>query len=577
VSEYQKRERDKDSLLLPAIHYTYWNMANRFHYSRAWQRLQFRARSWINRRGGDTWKIASRILNPFLRDLQHTHGAQSWKQVHEAWRNVLNRTILYGGCSEYNEIEVFHEGGPMFNQLWKDIDSAKKRIWIDTYTLKNDYTGMKTIAKLTKAAKRGCEVVIITDAWGSMGLLKDQAFLQPLLDAGGHFYMYNLKHMKIWKIFIGSHPTRSPWLRNHRKLIIIDDVVAYCGGMNIADEYSGKNIILSKQLPSFKNGEINSTQTSTDYNGSDEELISDYAHLKNYPKMITEADAKEKKLPFRDTHARLTGPCVNYLSNAFMESLEEVAPGGKFDYSFPDLFAIAERKYLEKNRQKQEAINQSKESASTEYDAAELEETLNPLEMEEEQNLDIDRGTFIQVLTSHPRHARKHLDRALHNVISHATKTCYITTPYFLPTRRMRKAIINAKKRGCDVRILTTGVTTSDVPLMRLGSIPVYGKFLAHGIKLYEYNGRTLHAKTLTVDGICSSIGSYNFDRMSFSSNLEIGLIVLDPKTARNIEDKFKDDLAQSTELTYEQWRQRPLYIRIFGWLLYNAMRLIGP
>jgi cardiolipin synthase len=180
-------------------------------------------------------------------------------------------------------------------------------------------------------------------------------------------------------------------------------------------------------------------------------------------------------------------------------------------------------------------------------------------------------------LTSHPRKARKHLDRVLYNVIRHAQKTCYITTPYFLPTRKIRDAIIKAKDRGCDVRILTTGVLTADVPAFRLGSLNVYGKFLTKGIKIYEYQRRTLHSKTMVIDGICSSIGSYNFDRMSFASNLEIGIVFLDTTISAEMEATFHEELQHAHELTYEEWRQRPWYIRLAGWILYNMMRILGP
>jgi phosphatidylserine/phosphatidylglycerophosphate/cardiolipin synthase-like enzyme len=372
------------------------NNGSRYAYSRAWSRLQFRARSWINRRGGDTSKIAGRILKPFLRDLEKTHGPQSWEQVHESWRDVLNSTIRFGGCSEYNNAKVFHHGRQMFNDLWRDIDNAEKRIWIDTYTLTADYTGTKTIDKLTEAALRGCEVVVIVDAFGSSSLQPDS--IQRLIDAGGHFYIFNKKYLRLW-MFFNHHPTRTPWMRNHRKLIIIDDQIAYTGGMNIADEYSGMNILLSRQLTTFEAGESRDSSVTIE-NEPNYEMLNDYDDLKNYPKRITEVEAKEKRLPFRDTHARLTGPCVNYLSNAFMESLEEVSDFN-YAFDFPDLFAISERKYLEKAQKERQLLEEERNSDDKKsldvvhYPNEKLDQTLQPLEDDEENDKYIDRGVSI--------------------------------------------------------------------------------------------------------------------------------------------------------------------------------------
>src|SRR4051812_9927916 len=76
----------------------------------------------------------------------------------------------------------------------------------------------------------------------------------------------------------------------------------------------------------------------------------------------------------------------------------------------------------------------------------------------------------------------------------------------------------------------------SDVPVVRHASQHVYSLFLKNGVKIYEYYGRKLHAKTVTIDGIYSSIGSFNLDPWSHFYNLEMNLTVLDPDTAERLE-----------------------------------------
>jgi cardiolipin synthase len=125
--------------------------------------------------------------------------------------------------------------------------------------------------------------------------------------------------------------------------------------------------------------------------------------------------------------------------------------------------------------------------------------------------------TLVQVLRSNTRKNLTHIQKSMEESTNRAVSYCYFTTPYFLPYGSLKKAITNAAKRGVDVRILTAGL--SDVPLMRLASHHVYQSFLKHGVRIYEMHQKTLHAKIATIDGIYSSIGSYNLDHWSARRN----------------------------------------------------------
>jgi cardiolipin synthase len=144
-------------------------------------------------------------------------------------------------------------------------------------------------------------------------------------------------------------------------------------------------------------------------------------------------------------------------------------------------------------------------------------------------------------------------------LIQVATKKLTIQNPYFLPDPDARKALLDAVKRGVEVRIMIPSAEASDAPLVQHASHHHYGTLLKGGVKLFDYNRTLLHQKVLTVDGICSSIGSTNFDDRSFEINDEVSLVVYDKGIARELEEIFAKDLKDATEVHFEPWKKRPV------------------
>ncbi len=140
-----------------------------------------------------------------------------------------------------------------------------------------------------------------------------------------------------------------------------------------------------------------------------------------------------------------------------------------------------------------------------------------------------------------------------------ACKTIRITTPYFLPDRSARNALIEAvQKRGVKVEILTAGPRI-DHPTIRRLSRHSSRTLIQAGADIYEYQPSMIHAKLMTVDGLWSVVGSTNFDHRSFALNDEVNLAVLDEGLANVIDDDFSDDLRHSRKLTLEMLRERTL------------------
>eukprot|EP01133_Synstelium_polycarpum_P000186 gene186-224_t len=147
----------------------------------------------------------------------------------------------------------------------------------------------------------------------------------------------------------------------------------------------------------------------------------------------------------------------------------------------------------------------------------------------------------VQVLESNLMRGKRNLQRGLSILLKTSKNTCYITTPYFLPPRLLRKAIIDTAKRGVNVKILTAG-----------------------------------KSDTITIDGKYSTIGTYNFDHWS-QRNLEVCVSFADETIANRIEHQFLEDLNQSEEITVDYLSNRSLFNKVYSFLAYQFGRIVRP
>ena len=169
----------------------------------------------------------------------------------------------------------------------------------------------------------------------------------------------------------------------------------------------------------------------------------------------------------------------------------------------------------------------------------------------------------IRVVSSSAPGQRRAISAAYRKAIGQAKQRVCITNAYFLPTLRVLQALRHAAKRGVDVRVIVAG--TTDVPAVRFASRAMYDAFLHAGVRIFEWKGRVLHAKTATVDGWWSTVGSSNLDTLSLRVNLEANVVIEDRAFAGAMERMFDEDLAHCEEITLEKWHARPLWERVLG------------
>ena len=145
---------------------------------------------------------------------------------------------------------------------------------------------------------------------------------------------------------------------------------------------------------------------------------------------------------------------------------------------------------------------------------------------------------------------------------------------YFAPDPSFVGLLGAAARRGVDVRVLVGGPAT-DARAARLAAHARYESLLGAGVRVFEYQHTTLHAKTFVVDGCWASVGTMNFDNRSLALNDEVTLMVLDAPAGRRLEEVFLDDLTRAVEIDLAQFGRRPWTHRVAEWTANQITRVL--
>lgn len=208
---------------------------------------------------------------------------------------------------------------------------------------------------------------------------------------------------------------------------------------------------------------------------------------------------------WRDTHVRVSGPEVWELENAFVDFWNMHRKQGQPELDLPVDPTWDPRYRVHRNVP---------------------EQVIYPI-----------RAMFLEAL-----------DRAKDRVL--------FTQAYFIPDKEFQRALIDAAARGVDVNILVPEQSNHIIAdWLARGQ---YAVLLRGGVRLWLYQNAMMHAKTATVDGLWSTIGTANVDRLSLTGNYEINVEIFDEGVASHLETVFANDLVNARELTAEEWCRRP-------------------
>lgn len=345
-----------------------------------------------------------------------------------------------------NAVRLLSDGTAFFPVMLDVIEQAQHHLHLEFYIWGKDRAGHMVREALVRAAQRGVQVRVLVDEMGSLWLRR--SFFADLEKAGGEFSWFHTFSPRRGRFHLN--------LRNHRKLVIADGIVALTGGMNIGDEY---------------------------WRG---------------------ADAP----PYRDLAVHLRGPVVAELAEVFAQ-----------DWYFSTGGALTGAEYYPS-------------SATCGHVAAQV--------VPGAPDNDIDEVHLTTIALLHRARSR-----------------IRIMTPYFVPEPPVLAALQLAVMRGVEVSILVP--EKCDHFYLTHVMRSYYDDLLPHGIRIFEYRPRMLHAKVVTVDGRYTMTGSANLDIRSLRLNFELNVLLACDHTAAAVDRLFDDNARDSREVTLAAYQRRPL------------------
>ena len=365
-------------------------------------------------------------------------------------RQRIRLAYSIGGANLYtgNDIRIFTDGRSFFDELFEDLKKAREYINLQFYIIASDPLGRQLRDILIERARAGVKVRVIYDYIGSFDARR-RDFFQRMKENGVEVHSF-------FRLSFPSHVNRLNW-RNHRKVVVIDGRIGYIGGMNVAERYMG----------SFDGGK------------------------------------------WRDTAARITGPCV-----------------GALQYHF-----AVDWKFMGHDLLCDPVAGWSKDDGAEVSDAT------------------------LQVLASGPNDRWGNMTLLFYKAISTARRRVWLQTPYFLPSDGLMKALESAALAGVDVRVMMP--RRSDSRILTYASHSYVEECLLAGVKVYLYEAGMLHAKVLIVDNDFSTLGSTNFDFRSLEHNFEENLVMYSNEANRILAQGFEEDSKDCSKLKIAEWNRR--------------------
>jgi cardiolipin synthase len=168
---------------------------------------------------------------------------------------------------------------------------------------------------------------------------------------------------------------------------------------------------------------------------------------------------------------------------------------------------------------------------------------------------------------------RSQIERAYRKAIGGARDEIMIANAYFVPGRKMRKALMVAAQRGVRVRLLLQG--RYEYFMQYYSSRPIYGSLLRAGVEIHEYAPSFLHAKVAVIDGRWATVGSSNLDPLSMLLAREANVVVEDAQFADALRERLLQAMRTAGEcMDAREFAGRPRMERAKEWLALVVMRL---
>ncbi|CAN7505364.1 phospholipase D-like domain-containing protein [Trinickia sp. LjRoot230] len=383
-----------------------------------------------------------------------------------------------------NDVRLFSTGDDYFAALVAHIDAAQYEVALETYIYCDDAAGRPISEALMRAARRGVRVRVITDGMGTGWL--------PVFDewraAGVQHRIYN-PHL------FG----RFGFSRTHRKIAFVDDRAAFCGGINIVDDY----------------------------------------------------DANGLRLPFArwDFALEVRGPVLAQIRTAFDAQWRRIIAA----HRLPTLSAWRASARVPPAPRSSDALARGGRGGQRGAPAARGEPAM----------AFIARDNLVN---------RRAIEKAYLVAIGRARHEILVANPYFMPGRKMRRALIRAARRGVVVHVL---VGRKEFVALDHAVRYLHRALLTAGVHIAEYEKTMLHAKVAVVDAQWATVGSSNLDALSLVLNNEANIVLVEHPEIGLLRSAMLAACADGRPIDPARYAARRWPERLVNWLAYAAYRTL--
>ena len=410
-------------------------------------------------------------------------------------------------------VQLLQGGQEFFPALVRAIDQSRHEVRFETYIFNFDASGQTVAEALLRAAGRKVAVTLMMDGAGTPGLPPEWS---TRFDAAGvKWHIFSPLGRIGWFI-----PSR--WRRLHRKLCVVDGHTAFCGGINVLDDFYDPN-----------HGALDSPRFdfSVQVTGP---LVRAVAETTAQFWWRSRAAKEARERDFSQAWAAL-------------QSAVRLGVQSDRDQRSDD----GDDRYLGEHNSQSTGAQDGPASAGA------LQHTARAALM----------------LRDNVRR-RTQIERAYRKAIGEARSEIIIANAYFMPGARLRQGLIHAARRGVRVRLLLQG--RYEYFMQYHAARPVFGALLAAGVEIHEYAPSFLHAKVAVIDSQWATVGSSNLDPLSLLLAREANVVVTDRVFAQDLRARLENAMQhQGRQLDPAVYARRPLRQRFLDRLAFGVMRLL--
>ncbi|WP_296202542.1 phospholipase D-like domain-containing protein [Psychrobacter sp. UBA3962] len=443
------------------------------------------------------------------------------------------------GVYDNHSMQLLTSADSTFDTLIQDINNASTLILMEFYIIYPKGRVQEVFQALIEAVQRGVECQVLADSVGSFSFFADD-WHEKLVEAG--VIIHQSLPVGLFKTLL----KRSD-LRNHRKIVVIDDDIGYTGSFNLVDpeffkqdKAVGQWIDLIMRIQSDNAVSVVTALAAvsvTDIGAESTRNLEQLGYrIENNINMYTRKLYRPKPA-INDINDKASGYLARQISSLNLSD--------EYGHDF----------------------KASEQDPDYEVDS----DPSLPDYMRAIANMPVIDNVMAQVIPSAPRITEHVIYNTLLTIFHRADHRIQITTPYFVPDEALLAALTTAAKRGVEVTLILPKKVDSF--FVQHASQASYSILMEAGVKIALFKGGLLHAKTVVIDDDYCLFGTVNMDMRSFYLNMEISLALYTPSIVKQVYACQQAYLTQCELLQWDEWESRPTYKQLFD----SGIRLFSP